>query len=119
MSKKYTFLKKTRPLKRSNIDRSDPIYGIRGKRAVFNGWSILFFRSEMIKLDFKTVDKLYEFYKKIIFADNRLLNYYQLSSTDKDAIQRYELQDDFILALIEARAKIPQLKKMLEMNVVQ
>jgi hypothetical protein len=76
------------------------------------------FRSEMIKLEFKTVGRLYEFYKKIIFADNRLLNYYNLSSTDGDALQRYELQEDFFKALTEAHAKIPELKKILYANIM-
>lgn len=103
----------------SLIRQENPNYYLNKEFPLYsNDGAYYIFRSEMIKLDFKTVDKLYEFYKKIIFANNRLLNYYPLSSTDQDAMQRYELQDDFFVALIEAHTKISGLRRILEANVV-
>jgi hypothetical protein len=100
-------------IKRGNPDyylsKDLPLYPKNGAYYVF--------QTEMMKLDFKTVDKLNEFYKKIIYADNRLQKYYDVSSTNQEAKEQYELQGDFFDALTEADSEMIELEEILGANV--
>jgi len=102
----------------SLIQRGNPNYYLSKEFPLYpkNG-AYYVFQKDMIKLDFQTVDKLNEFYKKIIYADNCLQDYYNMTSTKTEDIQKYELQSDFFNSLTNAEAEILELKEILETNV--
>jgi hypothetical protein len=71
------------------------------------------FQRDLMTLDLISVDMLTGFYKKIIYADNRLSKYYDICSTAQETKTQYELQGDFFETLTNAFSEIPDLKESL------